>query len=182
MFTLIDNFQWMGINVVLAVLPIFFAYLAVRFRENIVGVMFFVLWLLFFPNTIYTITDLRHLPEQLSKFNVSFDLLLISQYLVLTIFGILTYFWALKPIVNLISKKYKRFKELDTVIVIFNFFVAFGVALGVIQRTESWFVIIDPVRVISDINKSSHSPQIILFVIGFGILTNLIWLIGKEKL
>src|SRR5258708_2309739 len=49
---LIDNFHWMSWNVLLAVLPIIFSYLSIRYPKRFVGFIFFILWFLFFPNNI----------------------------------------------------------------------------------------------------------------------------------
>lgn len=172
---IIDNFQWMGWNTLLALLPIFFGYLVIRYWGNLIGSLSFVFWLLFFPNTIYLVTDLQYLPEQLSKFNISFDLVLLVQYLTLVLIGIFSYVFTLKFML-------KKFKILEILIFPFNFLVAFAVSLGKIQRTESWDAIIHPIKVVADINRSLMSPQTIVFVVIFGIFINFIWFSCREKL
>jgi len=170
--TIIDNFQWMGWNVALAIIPIFFTYLIIKYSKQHIASLFIGLWILFFPNTIYLVTDIQYLPNQLSRTMVSADILLIFQYMVLVGLGLITYFLSLSPII-------KKFKINGKIVFVFNFVVSFAVALGKIQRTESWDIITNPIRVLNDVNRSLSSPQIILFVIGFGLLINLIFISGR---
>ena len=171
---LINNLQWMAWNVFLAIIPIPFCYLTVKYGRQFISSIFFVFWILFFPNTIYLITDIEYLPHQLSRTVISYDTLLILEYLILVGLGVITYLWALKPISS-------KFKTPQYIVYIFNFGVAFAVALGKIQRTESWQVITNPIRVINDVGKSLSNGQIILFVILFGILINFIWILGTMR-
>ena len=166
---LANNFQWMTINVLLAVVPLFLTALFIKENKKWVGVIIFILWLLFVPNTIYLLTDIEYLPRQFSNSNFIFDITLLLQYLTLIILGIYTYLTSMRPIAKLI-------KNPNLIIIPFNFFIAFGVAIGKIQRTESWDVIFNPTRVITDINTTLNSPALILFVILFGILINFIWI------
>ncbi len=169
---LIDNLDWMAWNIFLALIPLFFGLLVVRYSKNFLTPILFIVWILFFPNTIYLITDIEYLPRQFSATVVSFDILLIFQYLIIIGIGIMTYLWALHPIV-------RKFRIPEKLVYVFNFFVAFACALGKIQRTESWDVFVNPTKVLSDINRSLVSPQIILFVIFFGLLINFIWISGR---
>lgn len=175
MLTFVNNFEWMGINLFLAILPIVFGYLAVKYNKNISGFIFFVLWFLFFPNSIYLITDIQYLPKQIFSTDSIYTFLLVVQYLTLVILGIVTYFYALKPIVQ-------KFKIHEALIFVFNFVIAFAVALGKLQRTESWYVFLDPIRVTRDIHITLSTPSILLFVVLFGILTNFIWFVAIPKL
>lgn len=184
MSVLIENLDWMKINIFLAILPLIFMLLTVKFQKNILGIIFFVLWFLFIPNTIYLLTDVQYIPKQLSKFDVVFDLLLLGQYLTLVIFGIASYVYSLQPMLRIIQKRFKKITQanLDILVVIFNFIIAFGVALGKFQRVHSWFVFINPNRVLLSIQDTITSRELILFIILFGLLTNLIWFWSKEKL
>ena len=47
-------------NLILAVIPYFFALLAVKYSGWIYGIFFFF-WILFFPNSLYIFTDFIHL-------------------------------------------------------------------------------------------------------------------------
>lgn len=178
MYLILNNIQWMSINITLALIPLFLSFLVIKFHQNLLGFFFFVLWLMFFPNTIYLITDIRHLSLQIFPNNFVLNLLLIGEYLLLIILGVLTYFYSLKPLITLFTKNHKN---LTFPIIIFNFCVSFGVALGAVQRTESWDIIFNSAKVASDITNTLASPSLIIFVIFFGILINLIWFACNKK-
>lgn len=55
------HFDFLMWNVFLALLPLDFALLVIVSRLKISQLVFSVLWLLFFPNTMYMITDFIHL-------------------------------------------------------------------------------------------------------------------------
>lgn len=173
---LINNFGWMGINLFLAILPVVFAYLAVKQSKYFLSFIFIIAWLLFVPNTIYLVTDLQYLPTQITS-SVVIDLLLTLQYFVLIILGIVTYLYSMRPIVKLVEKRFKKINRriFNLLIIIFNFGISFAVLLGKLQRTESWHVLVDPLRVIRDVNTTIHSPTILSIIILFGILVNLVY-------
>lgn len=172
-----DNFSWMVINISLAILPLVFLSIAFKVKNKIAKTVFFILWFLFFPNTIYLITDLQYLPGQLSKFDPKLDLFLIGQYFSLAIIGVVTYIYSLRPVVKLLVNKYRKIKaeKWHILVMIFNFMVSFGVFLGKIQRTESWDIFMNPLRVMAQINDSLHDPNTFVFVFLFGVLINVIY-------
>ncbi len=157
---LIDNFHWMSWNVLLAVLPIIFSYLSIRYPKRFVGFIFFILWFLFFPNTIYLVTDLQYLPGQLAGSNLSLVLLLIFQYFILALIGIFTYFYALKPMIGRLKNKSMR----NNIVFIFNFLVAYAVVLGKVQRAESWDIIFNFNRLINEIVRSFSVTNTVLLL------------------
>lgn len=172
-----DNFDWMILNVSLALLPLFFINFAFKVENKIIKGLFFLLWFLFFPNTIYLLTDLQYLPGQFSKFNVTFDVVLVGQYLVLALIGIITYIYSLRPLVSALQKKYRRIKKekWNFIVMIFNFLVSFGVFLGKVQRTESWDIFINPIKVIGQVNNLVHDSNTFVFIFLFGVLINVIY-------
>ncbi|HSX49196.1 MAG TPA: DUF1361 domain-containing protein [Candidatus Saccharimonadales bacterium] len=172
-----NNFSWMAVNIFLAILPLIFLNLALKVKNNLVKVVCFLLWFLFFPNTVYLLTDLQYLPGQLSRFDPKLDLLLIGQYLVLILVGVTTYIYSLKPLVSLLMKRYKKIGRIkwNFLVMAFNFAVSFGVFLGKIERTQSWDVFINPLRVLTQINNIIHDPNTFVFIFLFGVLINVIY-------
>lgn len=172
-----NNFNWMTINIFLAVLPLVFLSLALKVKNNLVKIVFFLLWFLFFPNTIYLLTDLQYLPGQLSRFDPKLDLFLIGQYLLLALVGVITYLYSLKPIVYLFIKRYRKIgmSRWNILVMVFNFVVSFGVFLGKIERTQSWDVFTNPFRVLTQINNIIHDPNTFAFIFLFGVLINVIY-------
>ncbi len=172
-----NNFSWMFINISLAILPLIFLALAFKVKNKILKGTFFIFWFLFFPNTIYLLTDLQYLPGQLSKFDPRLDLFLIGQYFSLALIGVVTYIYSLRPVVGFLVKNYKKIKKekWNLIIMIFNFMVSYGVFLGKIQRTESWQVFTSPLTVLTQVNNSLHDPNTFTFVFLFGVLINIIY-------
>ncbi len=172
-----DNFQWMAVNVFLALLGVIFSILIARTKNKILKIVFIILWLLFIPNTIYLVTDLQYLPWQIPAQSLFLTFLIVAQFMILAFIGIVSYIYAMKPITVLIQKSRKKSQkfEVKSFVFIFNFIIAFGIILGKLQRTESWYVFSNPLRVISDINTSLSMHSTYLFVLLFGIFINIIY-------
>ncbi len=171
----LDNFNWMVVNVGLALLGVLFCNLFLRSRSVFLKAIFFILWVLFVPNTIYLITDIQHLPKQFSESDVLFKSFLAIQYLTLILLGVITYIASVYPIEVFFDKDKKNRQYTNLFIFLFNFLIAFAVALGKIQRTHSWYIFEDPKRVFNDFYASSSSNLIMLFVIVFGLVLNVLY-------
>src|SRR3990167_10856974 len=93
------------------------------------------LWLIFLPNTIYILTCLSHLFEDWPKGGNLFKLILIFQYALFAIFGIITFVISTYFFQRLLEGKRKKGIKTTTIIAIciLNFIVGFGVVLGVIR-------------------------------------------------
>ncbi len=169
------NFVWMGENVGLALLGLLFCILFLRTKNSFFKIIFFISWVLFVPNTIYLVTDIHYLPEQLIKADILFKIILIIQYLVLIGLGVAIYIASVYP-VEIFFQKNKRDKAYTGLLIfLFNFLIAFAVAIGKIQRTESWDIIINPTRAFFDFYKSASSSPLMLFVIVFGLVLNILY-------
>mgnify|MGYP000291855005 CR=1 FL=1 len=98
------------------------------------------LWLLFFPNALYLITDYFHLWPKPST-SVWYDLIMISTFAIVGLFLALS---SLKKIESLMLRK--RSKSLaKLIIVVFMYLGSLGVYIGRFMRLNSWDVIKDPV-------------------------------------
>lgn len=171
---LIDNLDWMTLNVALAVLGLVFGLLFVHIKEKFLKWIFLVLWMLFMPNTIYLITDIEYLPEQLMRQNIIFQFLLLLQFISLALIGIGTFIYGLSPFDKLF--KGKKNNELKVMIIFaLNFLIAFAVVTGKFQRTHSWYVFTDPLRVFRDALITLNSSQLMTDVLLFGLLFNAIY-------
>jgi len=177
MATFFENFGWMGFNVILACLGMIFGLSFLKVRKGILKLVFLVLWILFLPNTIYLLTDLQHLPKQaFAQANLLARVLIFIQYVVLFVFGVFTFVYGLFPIEKLFHLAGKKEHKLKVVLlVLFNFAIAFGVGMGRIERTHSWYVFTQPSRVVDDIFSLLTTSSSLLFVILFGVLCNLFY-------
>lgn len=175
----LNNFNWMVINLALACLGFVFGLLYLHSKNRLLRIPLFILWILFLPNTIYLLTDLEHLFLQLTQVNFNGAILLVIQYTVLFTLGVLTYFAGMIPMEKFFRKH--KFKNYSLIFLIFNFAVAFAVVLGKVERTHSWYVFTEPLRVVSDILSVLTTPKLILMVILLGIAFNLIYFFFRKK-
>lgn len=177
MFALLDNTAWMIWNIALAIIPVFFGWKLYRAKNIYSMIIFAFIWLLFVPNTIYIITDIKHLPGDLATTEKINDIALIIQYIIFEIAGVSTFILALYPVELLLLKQTRKIKKTLRVIcmILLNFIISFGVAMGRVQRTNSWDIIIDTRRVIEDAFRTLSSERIMFFVIIFGLFTNIIY-------
>lgn len=174
------NFEWMIPNMALAGLGFLFGILYLNSKHTYLKIPLFVLWFLFLPNTIYLVTDIQHYFPQILRTDWLGWILLTGQYLFLILFGILSYFAGMIPMEKFFKRK--KINNYSWVFLIFNFAIAFAVVLGKIERTHSWYVFTQPLRVISDILDVFTKPMLILFVVGFGVFLNLIYFAFRKRL
>jgi len=145
------------------------------------------LWLIFLPNTIYILTDITHLLEDWPRVNSLFKLILILQYTLFSIFGIITFVAAVYFFQKLLERKSagRRKKGIKvstiTAICILNFVVGFGVILGGIRRTNSWYIFTNPSRVLEDALNLIYSQELLILAFGVGILANIIYFLTLES-
>lgn len=172
------NLIWMTGNILLAVLAVVFGWLSLKTESPFLKLIFGILWLLFIPNTIYILTDLIHVSKQLSLLSESsIQAILISQYALLALLGLWTFILGLYPFEKFVKgiKLFRQKASYYALIIITNFVVAFGVVIGRIQRTYSWEVFTNPIKVAGDISNVLRSSELIMLVIFFGMMGNLLY-------
>lgn len=92
------NLGWMIPNVALASLAVVFALGYLYAKSSLLKIPLFILWFLFLPNTIYLLTDIEYLPKQILQSESLDRLVILGQYVILLIIGVLTYFGGLLPL------------------------------------------------------------------------------------
>ena len=112
------------------------------------------LWLLFFPNAPYIITDLFHL-RYLKTPAIWFDVMLVMSY---AWTGLLIGLRSLSQMEVILGQWFSRLS-----VVFFSTFVlflsAFGIYLGRFLRWNSWDILNDPVTLLGDIKETLFSPS-----------------------
>jgi uncharacterized membrane protein len=173
----IGNINWMSLNILLACLGVIFGLVFVYFKDWWIKIPLFILWILFVPNTIYLVTDLQHFPRQFyAAPTMAEQIILFFQYTLLFTFGIATYLFAMYPLHILFPIFRRRPNPLFMpVVAIFNTLIAFGVALGKVERTHSVYLFTQPGRVFSDITALLMRENAIITIIVFSLLCNLIF-------
>jgi len=172
---------WMPLNVALALLGVIFGLLLLKAKKQPFRIIFFILWFLFVPNTIYLLTDLQYFPEQVVKLEFPYQVILAGQYLLLFILGITTFLLGLYPLEKILKEHKVKDKNLHKVsIVIMSFLISFAVALGKIQRVSSWEVFTNPQGTVAGILATYRSFEIMVFVILFGVASSALYFSFKR--
>ncbi len=132
-------------NLFLATVPLYFSYVTlttqVRFKQWIFG----LLWLLFFPNTVYIVTDLFHLKERM-EIPIWYDLLILyTSALMGLVMGVLS----LRNIEKLFARYSQR--KRDQFIFVVSALCGYGIYLGRFERWNSWDIVFQPYYLVYNI-------------------------------
>ncbi len=175
------NAGWMLYNIFLALLALGFGYFFIISKYKFAKYLSGILWLLFLPNTIYIFTDLVHLIDQWAIVDWDIKIVLVLQYLVFQIVGFVTFAFSMYPFEKIIlTWKYFRSRKI-LVLILFNFFIAFGMVLGRVERINSWEVFTDPVKVLRSGLHVFNSLDLFGLMLLFGILCNCFYFLVRKK-
>ncbi|MBL6447839.1 DUF1361 domain-containing protein [Fulvivirga sp. 29W222] len=157
-------------NLFLAWVPLFFAKiwtyrLQVKQLRKWKSIGMFCLWLLFFPNSPYIITDLVHLNTRFNPSIWSDTLLLFS----CAFTGLIVGLYSLH-VVHKVLERYFSFIKTWLIIITSLILTGFGIYLGRVQRWNSWDLFINPFNLIHDVFIQLSNPQAIKMTIGFSAL------------
>lgn len=180
-------FLFLNWNLFLAMIPWFLStYLIIRKINNSFSMILVALiWIAFFPNSPYILTDLFHLRWDPQHGIIWFDLILILSF---AWTGLLFGFISLQDIHTMLSK-YLKEKWIYLLTIFFLLLSSFGIYLGRFLRWNSWDIIRQPQGLFSDIadrfaDPMSH-PRTWGMTILLGILLNMMYfsirLLKNEK-
>lgn len=162
-------------NILLAWIPIF----AIRYvHKNIppyVNILLIFTWFIFFPNTLYLITDLKHLNHNLPFLEYWLDLITLcltaSIGLVLAVYAL---YRGHTKIQEVFSKKIALCTI--TALIILS---GFGVYLGRFPRLNSWHIVTQPQDVFHIIGNTFQTlydrPEQLFFVGLFSFTTGILY-------
>ena len=142
-------------NLFLAWLPLIFAWLAVRWRKRpLPALAAAFLWLLFFPNAPYLVTDLIHL-RAIDPVPLWYDLILLLDFALL---GLFLTFVSLRMMHDLVGSRFGAIAGwLFTITVIGA--SGLGVYIGRFLRWNSWDLFTKPLVLINDVWASLYEPR-----------------------
>lgn len=138
-----------------------------------------VLWILFFPNSPYILTDLFHLHKP-GDMPLWFDLIMILSFATTAlVFGL----WSLHALETALRNTYKSW-QVEIFIVCMLFASGFGVYLGRYLRFNSWDLFSMPGSLLSEIShrftSPSAHPRTWGMTLVLGIFLNLIYALSKR--
>ena len=174
----LNNFNFLLFNTFLALIPVLFGWLMSKANSVFAKTWTGFVWFVFLPNTIYLLTDVTHLFEDWSKVDALFKLILVIQYSLFSMFGIISFVISVYFFQKIMKKQSKT--AAFAAICILNFMVGFAVILGGIERASSWHIFTDPIRVANDVLDVLSSKEMLMLSIGIGLLANVIYFFFVE--
>ncbi|MDO8570186.1 MAG: DUF1361 domain-containing protein [Candidatus Daviesbacteria bacterium] len=181
---LVDNIEWMTFNIILALIAVILGIIFLYINNKLLKILVFIVWMLYLPNTIYLITDTQHFSDQWLKLPPSLHLVLVVQYIVLILIGIATFLLGIYLLDKFFStSKIKKNKILiNILLIITNYVLAFGVALGRIYRLNSYEVFTQPQKVISGCLSLLTSAEAMIAIFIFGTFTSYLYFFLRKKI
>lgn len=176
-----SDIMWLRMvwNYFLAVIPVYMALFAQHFSfegKRIFEFIFMLLWLLFFPNSIYMLTDFKYL----SRFDFQLwgiydgvgqnlsPWLLLANLVISVGLGVLMGLISLGIIHNLLKNKFSK-KACVWIVAGISLLSSFGVYIGRYARLNSWDII-NPIKiVISTFDVMTPFAPVYIFI--FTVLT-----------
>lgn len=142
-------------NLFLALIPLAASSRLIQQNKlGIIAVAWLSLWLLFFPNAPYLVTDIFHFRER-SGCPQWYDLILVSSA---SWNGIFTGILSLLQVEKFLKKLFEN-KWVQLSLVFFIILCGYGIYMGRFLRFNSWDVITDPLGVGSYIKNSLIHPH-----------------------
>ncbi len=177
MSVLLDNMPMIGWNSFLTLIPILCGWLMFKTRQKLLQAAFALLWFSFLPNTLYILTDLRHLPEQWNAMSPFGKLGLAGQYILYELIGLSSFLLAVYPLEKtLLRSRWRENKMLlPFLLITVNFFIGFGMVLGRVQRLNSWDIFLDAPKVIHASFHIVSSLELLLLGVLFGVVANSVY-------
>jgi uncharacterized membrane protein len=143
-------YYFLNWNLLLAVIPLFTSLIIssgfVRRKPKILTAALCIIWLIFFPNAPYIITDLYYLKNHTERM-FWYDLITI---LLFAWTGLLAGFFSLDIIRDAVFSKLSGLKSIALTCALL-FICAFGVYLGRELRWNTWEIFIEPIKFFLDV-------------------------------
>lgn len=172
-----DTWQFRSLvwNLFLAWIPFILAYLAYIFSWRkwllyLILPIFAFLWLIFFPNAPYILTDLQHLNEQFSNVPLWYDVILLVWF---SWTGMLLGIVSLNLMQEIVKRQFGRWSGWIFVFVVAGLSSA-GIYIGRFIRLNSWDILQDPTGTAKSVWDWLQDPSLRSF--GFIVLYTLFFL------
>lgn len=188
-FTVVQKnyfYSFLFLNTFLGYIPIELAFHVNHKQNKYIFYFIFLLWLLFYPNAPYVLTDLFHLARYnpydpktgLMTFNLHMWLSytnLLSSALACSLLGI----WSLEYFTNVIMQRFNlhHFLIKFSLIIIFNIISSIGIYVGRFLRLHSAYIFIKPAWVINEL-LSMWNLRMLIFIGFLTLIQLIIWIIS----
>lgn len=146
-------FSFLIWNLFLAAIPLYMSYKALQSSSKSTIIAYSLIWLLFFPNSMYIITDLFHLKNR-PDIPLWYDLMLLfSAAMNGIILGLLSIINMEKVFHGFRNKKLKKLATLAVFVL-----CGYGIYLGRYERWNSWDIVAQPHSLLYDIFSDIRHP------------------------
>ncbi len=166
-------------NLFLAAIPLALSQYLIHLKSRKFHWLLFGLWILFFPNALYIITDLVHLKEK-TNIPLWFDVIL---FFSAAVNGLLLAFTSLYQVELFLQLK---FNSRRTKFILYSclFISSFGVYIGRFLRWNSWDIFLNPFQFFIEIiqlfiNPLQHPRTWGMTIIFFSFFATLYFIIKK---
>lgn len=177
---------WMLWNIFLAFVGAAFGYYFWKSNKKVFVMLFGLAWFFFVPNTIYIITDIKHLIRNLPLLEFLWEqVAYIILYSIFLPIAFISYFCSMfffrKAYKKHLSEnKYLKNISFNTLVILLNTLFALAVAMGRIQRTNSWEIITNPLVVFTDAIAILTTYSSFIYFAFFVVFINLTYFIGEK--
>lgn len=173
--------SWMVWNIFLALTPCFFGWLMIRQRSKYLANIWFLFWLFLMPNTVYILSDIKHLHHNLNTFQQLYQrIFYFGLYTLFLPIGVITYLQSMRFLHIFLHQKKIVQKTQYHIMSFLNILFAFGVTLGRFQRSNSWEIITNPLLVVQDSIAVILRTKSLLYFILFALLIHLIFILFEK--
>lgn len=132
-----------------------------------------ILWLAFFPNAPYMITDLAHLSVDYERDRTWHDIIMLFLYAEVSLFnGLVSLYWMHASWKDVFSRGWSNFFLVASLPL-----AGLGVYLGRVRRMNSWDFIHEPENIIRNLFESLLDRTALLFSLEVGILLGMLYLV-----
>ncbi|WP_229254756.1 DUF1361 domain-containing protein [Dyadobacter linearis] len=165
-------------NLFLSWIPLIVAFFAdsitKRFPDMPVSLLLIsIMWLAFFPNAPYMITDLAHLSVDYQRDLTWHDTIMLFFYAEVSLFnGLVSLYW--------IHRAWRRvfYRRTANIMLVISLPLAgFGVYLGRVRRMNSWDIIHEPGLILTNLFDSIMDRTALVFSLEIGLLLGILYLV-----
>lgn len=148
-----------------------------KWQEKFILGVFFLIWLLFIPNSAYIITEVRHLHDYCPGSGYLAicpeNAWMVMFFFVYSLIGWISFVYLLNQMRNFMEKSYNKLIAEVFVISVIPIITA-GMLLGLINRWNSWETFTHPFKILNDLSlyftNLMYLKNLLIFIIGLYIL------------
>lgn len=154
-------------NMFLALVALDFAFLTYYFKNNILKLLSGLIWLFFYPNTFYMLTDIVHIHFTATILSDRTSMIYYILYMSSILFGVMCGLTS----IQVLFKTYtiKRYELRLLFLSVLSFVSSFAIHIGRYARLNSWDIVTKPQVVVHELLEVLNWNAV-PFVLGFTFL------------